>query len=292
METKLSLKKEITYIAITVIASVLSALGLWIFVYPSKFAPSGIDGIATMLQELTGLNAGIYSLALNLPLLIIAWFFLKKRYVIYTIIFTVLTSGLLVVCELVDLYQYITTTDKLISSLFSGIMLGVRTGLMLKIGASSGGIDIVACIVQKKKPYGHVERLISVICYIIMALSIFVYKDMECIFLSIVQMVVFEKASSLVLAETRNAIEIKIVTKFPEEIKQIILYELKHGVTVMQSKGGYTDEESTTLISVINTRQIPEFLKIVKRYPETFVYFNEVKGVNGNFRWFKDDEVK
>ena len=84
MKEKISVRRELRNLIITVFASVLSALGLWVFVYPSNFAPSGIDGIATMLQTLTGLNAGIYSLALNLPLLVIAWFFLKKRYVIYT----------------------------------------------------------------------------------------------------------------------------------------------------------------------------------------------------------------
>lgn len=292
MKEKISVRRELRNLIITVFASVLSALGLWVFVYPSNFAPSGIDGIATMLQTLTGLNAGIYSLALNLPLLVIAWFFLKKRYVIYTIVFTVLTSILLFICEAVDMYKYITTTDKLISAIFSGIMLGVRTGVMLKIGASSGGIDIVACIVQKKKPYSHIERLISIICYVIIGLSVFVYKDMECIFLSIVQMVIFEKMSSVVLSETRNAIEIKIITKEPDAIKSVVLHELKHGATIVESKGGYTEEGSMMLISVINTRQIPEFLSIVRRYPKTFVYFSDVKGVQGNFRWFEDDEVK
>lgn len=292
MQEKLLFKRELKNLIITIFATVLSSLGLWVFVYPSNFAPSGIDGVATMLQTLTGLNAGVYSLALNLPLLVVAWFFLKKRYVIYTIIFTVLTSALLVVYEAVDMYQYVTATDKLISAIFSGIMLGVRTGLMLKIGASSGGIDIVACIVQRKKPYGHIERFISIICYIIIGLSVFVYKDMECIFLSIVQMVVFEKLSSVVLSETRNAIEIKIITKEPDEIKAVVLHELKHGATILESKGGYTEEGSTMLVSVINNRQIPEFLTIVKRYPNTFVYFSDVKGVQGNFRWFKDDEVK
>ena len=263
-----------------------------IFVYPSDFAPMGIDGIATMLQKLTGINAGIYTLILNLPLFIAAWFILKKRYVIYTIIFIIITSGLLMLLEAVAFWQYVTETDKLIAALFSGLMLGVRTGVMIKIGGSAGGADIIACIVQSKKPYGNVERIISLICYVIMGLSYFVYWDMNCILLSIVQLVVFERVMSLVLSSTRNATETKIVTKHPEAIKRELLYTLKHGGTITESKGLFTGEEQTVISSVINNRQLPEFLRIMKKYPDTFVYYSDVKGVQGNFRWQKDDEAK
>ncbi len=289
---KLSFKKEALNVLWTLIASVLSAVGLYMFVYPSNFAPSGVDGIATMLQSITKVNAGIYSLLLNMPLLIIAWFLLKKRYVIYTVLFTVVTSVLLLVCEWIDLWQYQTETNKLISAIFSGVLHGARTGIMLKMGASSGGIDIVACMIQKKRPYGNVERLISIICYFIMGASFFVYNDLECIFLSIVQMFVFEKVSSTVLAETRKAIEIKITTKSPEAIKHEILHNLKHGATIVESKGMWTEEGNSVIFSVINRRQLPEFLKMIKKYPDTFVYYSNVQGVQGNFRWFKDDEAK
>ena len=289
---KIDPKKELKNFSLLLVACLFGAFGMHIFVYPSDFAPMGIDGIATMLQKLTGLNAGIYTLILNLPLFIAAWFILKKRYVIYTIIFIIITSGLLMLLEAVAFWQYVTETDKLIAALFSGLMLGVRTGVMIKIGGSAGGADIIACIVQSKKPYGNVERIISLICYVIMGLSYFVYWDMNCILLSIVQLVVFERVMSLVLSSTRNATETKIVTKHPEEIKRELLYTLKHGGTITESKGLFTGKEQTVISSVINNRQLPEFLRIMKKYPDTFVYYSDVKGVQGNFRWQKDDEAK
>ena len=288
----LDVKKETRNFLLLLVACLFGAFGMHIFVYPSSFAPMGVDGIATMLQELTGVNAGIYTIALNLPLFIAAWFILKKRYMIYTIVFIVITSGLLMILEVVDFWQYETETDRLIASFFSGIMLGVRTGVMIKIGGSTGGADIIACIIQSKKPYGNVERLISLICYAIMGLSYFVYWDMNCILLSIVQLIVFEKVMSLVLSSTRNATEVKIVTQHSREIKHELLYTLKHGGTLTESKGLFTGEERTVISSVINNRQLPEFLKIMKKYPDTFVYYSEVKGVQGNFRWQKDDIAK
>lgn len=292
MENKIEWKKEAVNIFWLVVASLFGAFGMHVFVYPSNFAPMGVDGIATMLQTLTGVNAGIYTFVLNLPLFIAAWFILKKRYVIYTILFIALTSGLLIVLEEVHMWQYVTETDRLISAIFSGIMLGVRTGVMLKIGGSAGGADIIACIVQSKRPYGNIERLISLICYGIMGLSYFVYRDLNCIFLSIVQLIIFEMVMKSVLSPTRNATEMKIVTKNPEEIKHELLYNLKHGATVVESRGMFTEEGSTIIFSVINNRQIPEFLRMIKKYPETFVYYSDVKGVHGNFRWMKDDEAK
>jgi uncharacterized membrane-anchored protein YitT (DUF2179 family) len=180
----------------------------------------------------------------------------------------------------------------MISAIFSGILLGARTGIMIKIGGSAGGADIIACSVQATKPYIHVERLISLICYLIMGLSFFVYKDLNCIFLSIIQLIVFEWVMKGILTPTRNAVEVKIITKHPKEIKQELLYLLKHGATYVDSRGMYTDEENNIIFSVINIRQIPELMKISEKYPDTFVYYSDVKGVRGNFRWNKDDIAK
>ena len=289
---KINIKKEVQNLLLLVVASVLGGIGMHVFVYPSNFAPMGVDGIATMLQLLTGLNAGFYTFILNLPLFILAWFILRKRYVFYTIIFIILVSSILVILDLMSFYQYIAESDKLISAIFSGILLGARTGIMIKIGGSAGGADIIACCVQAKRPYGNVERLISLICYIIMGLSFFVYWDLNCIFLSIVQLIVFEWVMKAILTPTRNAVEVKIVTRHTQEIKQELLYILKHGATHVKSRGMYTDEENNIIFSVINIRQMPEFMGMIKKYPDTFVYYSDVKGVRGNFRWNKDDVAK
>lgn len=289
---KNTLLKETSSAFVTIVAAMLSAFGLHIFVYPSHFAPSGVDGIATMLQEVTGLNAGVYSLIFNIPFLIIAWFVLKRRYVIYTLIFTVASSLMLMLLEYVDFYQFVTETDRLIPAIFSGAILGVRTGLMLKFGASTGGVDIIAGMIQIKRPHINIERIITIICYLIIVASYFVYRDVTSILLSFVQMFVFDKFAGSMLKDSRNAVEVKIVTKNPEAIKQEIIYNLKHGATILDSRGMYTDGESSIIISVINIRQIPEFLNIIKEHPDTFAYYGELMGVKGNFRWRKDDVVK
>lgn len=287
-----SVVKEARCVLLTVLAAVLSAVGMHVFVYPADFAPSGVDGIATMLYEITGFNAAYFVLLINLPLLLAAWFILNKRYVIYTVLFTVLSSVLLIVFELVGFPYFVSSGEGLVAAIFSGLIFGVRTGIMLKIGASSGGIDIIACAVQKKLPHKNPENIITLICYVIILASWFVYGKFTSILLSIVQMFVFERAAFSVQKDNRHAIEVKIITKNPEAIKADIIYNLKHGATVIDSRGMYTDGESNIVISIINVRQLPDFIEIMKKYPEAFTYYGEVQGVRGNFRWNKDDEVK
>ena len=285
-------------ILVVIVASVLSAIGLYVFVYPANFAPSGVDGVATMLQKITKVSAAVYTVLINLPLLLWAFFKLNKKYVIYTIIFTVLSSGLIYLLQEVNFPAYDVSTDKILPAIFAGIILGVRTGIMMKIGSSTGGIDIIACMIQQKKPHINIEKYISLICYFIIFLSYFVYKDeykesgenaLSCILLSIIQTFVLEKTIAYTLKDNRNAIEVKIITKAPDILKEKILFTLKHGATIVECTGMYTGEDRYMVVTIINVRQLGELTNIIKELPDTFIYYSDVTGIRGNFRWKKSD---
>ncbi|MBE6778126.1 MAG: YitT family protein [Ruminococcaceae bacterium] len=281
----------LTDILLTVAASVLSAIGLHVFVNAAGFAPSGVDGIAMMTQELTGINMGYVSLALNLPLLLAAWFFISRKYVVYTLLYTFLSSVMLIVAEQIELYQYVTQTNTWLAVFASGILLGVRTGIMVRMGASSGGMDIIAGMVQKRRPYLNVETLISLFCYIIIGLSFFVYHNLESVMMSVVQMMVFNLAMGAMLKPSRNAVEVRIITDLPEQFKTDILQELGHGATVIPCQGMFTGEQKSMIVTLINLRQMNDLIKISRRYPGCFIYYSETAGVWGNFRWNRFDKL-
>ena len=113
-------------VMITVATAFLVGMGMHIFIYPNDFAPSGVDGLATMLQKITGVNAGLFTLLINLPLLVAAWFVLKKRYVLLTVLYTVSQSLFLLLFEWLGLYQYVTTGDRILPALFGGVAQGLR----------------------------------------------------------------------------------------------------------------------------------------------------------------------
>ena len=274
------------------VSAFLSAIALYTFVNPANFAPSGVDGISMMVQKLSGINMGYISLAINIPLLIIAWFFISKKYVIYTSLFTVVSSVAMIVMEKVNMYEYITETHVWIAVFASGIMMGARTAIMIRIGGSTGGVDIIACIVQKKKPYMNIETLISLFCYVTIGISFFVYQNIESVIMSVVQMLIFNLAMNSVLKPTRNAVEVRIITDNPEKFKEDILVNLKHGATVIDCHGMFTGDDKAMIVTIINIHQMDELIKLSKKYDSTFVYFSDVSGILGNFRWRKSDAVK
>lgn len=275
-----------------IVASVLSAVGLYVFVNPANFAPSGIDGVSIMVQNIFGINMGYVSLAINLPLLAIAYFFINKKYVIYTTIFTVMSSLTIIAMEKFSMYEYVSENNVWVAVLASGIILGIRTAVMIKIGGSSGGVDIIACLIQKKKPYLNIESLISAFCYIIIAISFFVYGNLESVIMSVAQMIVFNTAMSYMLKNTRNAVEVHIITDDVKNLREDILKELKHGATIIDCKGMFTDSQKQMVVTIINIHQMSDLIKISKKYADSFMYYSDVNGVLGNFRWNKFDEIK
>ena len=120
----------------------------------------------------------------------------------------------------------------------------------------------------------------------------FVYQNIESVIMSVVQMLVFNLAMNSVLKPTRNAVEVRIITSNPEQFKEDILVNLKHGATVVDCHGMYTGEDKAMIITIINIHQMDELIKLSRKYDSTFVYFSDVSGVWGNFRWNKSDAVK
>jgi uncharacterized membrane-anchored protein YitT (DUF2179 family) len=292
------IKKESAHVLLTLVAAICSVVALHTFVVPSNFASSGIDGLCTVLYEITGLNMGWFKIMINLPLLILAYIFLKRKYVIYVMFFTFLDSLGVILLEKINFYIYIPDGlpaseligYRLIAALVSGIMMGVCIGIMLKIGYSSGGVDIVACLLHKWKPHINVERIISICAYSIVVISFFVYRDLTSIFLSAIQIFMSECIISIILKRERYAIEVKIVTKNPEEIKNEILYTFKHGATIVKSNGMYSGDDNYVIMSVMNVKEIPKLMNILKKYPDMFVYFSDGVRVQGDFH-FNDDEI-
>jgi uncharacterized membrane-anchored protein YitT (DUF2179 family) len=94
------------------------------------------------------------------------------------------------------------------------------------------------------------------------------------------------------MKSTRNAVEVKIITNQPEQFKHDILVNLKHGGTAIKCTGMYTDDDKTMIVTLINIRQMKELMDMARNHPNSFVYFSDVNGVWGNFRWRSTDEVK
>jgi uncharacterized membrane-anchored protein YitT (DUF2179 family) len=191
-------KREGLFICATILSAFFVSVGMHVFIYPNDFAPSGVDGLAAMLQQLTGINAGIFTVAINLPLLVAAWFLLRRRYVLYTLLYTLLFSGFLLLWESVGLFRYVAEGERILPALFGGVAQGI-TGVMLRIGASSGGVDVMGSMVHRRVPGRAVERIISLFSLAITALSLPVYGNFQSVLLSVIEIVVCERTTTCIL---------------------------------------------------------------------------------------------
>ena len=149
------LKKVLTYLCIMAIA-VICALNYNLFIFPNKFAPSGINGICTMIQYTTGINVGYLSLLINIPLSI--WVYLKvsKSMAFRSMLYVVTFSVSLVLFEYVDLSAFAYSTENgtstILGPLVGGIIFGSCYSLLVKASSNSGGTDFIAALIHKKRP--------------------------------------------------------------------------------------------------------------------------------------------
>lgn len=280
-------------------SGVLRALGIYIFVTPNDFAPGGINGISVLLEYATKLNAGWFLLMLNVPLFFVAFFCLGKREAVISTASMLLTSGLLILIDLIpgaESIRYLAPegADKIaygfLAAIAGGIFLGAALAVMLRSCGTSGGTTVLATLVNKKYRNLSVSGLTSAFDACVVFASFFVYNQGEPfalklspVLLALVSLFVTSKVCDAIMHGFSTAYKFEIVTEEPDSIADEILTKLHHGVTKITAEGMYTREGKNMLVCVIRKRHIAQLQRIIKKYPGTFAYFSPVSEVYGKF---------
>jgi uncharacterized membrane-anchored protein YitT (DUF2179 family) len=286
--------KTVLHCGFALICGIGYAAFLRIFVFGSGFAPMGVDGIATMIQHLSGFNAGYIGLIINVPLLVAAWFYLKRKYVLYTAMFVIAQQLSLLFFAHIELFQYVAENgDYIMAALIGGVLLGAICGIIQLFGGSTGGVDIVAGLVIRRAEHLRFDRVWLVVNLFMVLLSFLVYgHNITAVFLSLIYAFAYSKTIETLLKFPKSALMFNVITAYPSEIKQAVISELRHGVTILPAKGGFTDNEKSYLVCVVNKRDIGAFRQIIKGYDKTFAFFVEADDVIGNFRRGRNEAAK
>ena len=292
------LKKAWTYLVIALVA-LLSAVNYELFVFPNQFAPSGLNGICTMIQYVTGINVGYLSLIINVPLALWCYIEVSKPVALRSMVYVVVFSVGLVLLDYVDLsmFAYATEngTSKILGPLVAGITQGYVYSILMKASAYSGGIDFVSAIIHKRSPSRSVMGISFIINTFVALGSYFVYDfQMEPVILCIIYSFMSSTVGDRVMKSGREAVCFEIITDYPEEISREIIEKLHHSTTLIPAKGMYSGEEKNMLICVVNKTQAAAVTRIVRKYPNTFGIMDPVSEVMGNFKKMSEDgkEVK
>ena len=289
----ITLRKVITYAMIVMLACG-NAMSYHLFVFPNKFAPSGLNGLCTIIQEVFGLNVGYLSLMINIPLALMVFEFVNRKLAFRSMVYVVTFSAMLVILEHVDLSAFAYSTENgtstILGPLVAGIISGAVYAMLVKASAYTGGMDYVASLVRIKRPdlnFFYVTFLINV-C--VAGISYFVYDyQIEPVILCILYSFMSSTVSDNMLKSGRSAIRFEIITPTPEELSREIIAKLHHSATLIPAKGMYSGRETNILICVINKSQIAALSKIIRKYPNSFAIMSSVSEVMGNFKRLNTD---
>lgn len=273
-------------LAYDLMGSLLQAFGVWCFIEPCMIAPGGASGFALLINHMTGLPVGVLTLIINIPLLICAYIFLDKKMALKTVRTVILMTLILDGCVSPWIPQYIG--DRLISSVFGGILVGAGMALIFMEGSTTGGGDILAKLLQKKFPYMHTGYAIMIIDTVVIGASIIVFGQLEAALYGIISMVCTTQAIDAILYGMNKGTMVIIHSSRNHEIASLIMASLDRGTTFFRSVGGYSQKECETLMCVVDRKQFYLVKEIIDSCdPGAFVIVSETKEVYGE--GFLDD---
>ncbi len=266
-------------VAAIVLGNVLYALTVKVFLLPANLTSGGATGIALAAHYLTGLPVSVLLFFVNLSMLILGLIVLGKAFAVTTLLSTVLIPAALGVFDRL-LGDFVLTEDILLCTLFAGLGVGLFLGLVIRTGASTGGMDIPPLILYKcfRIPVS-VSLYVFDVCILLLQVP---YQKAE----NILYGIVFVMLSAIALDKTMmigtTQTEVKIVSGKSEEIRDAILKQLDRGVTLLNAEGGYLHDKSQMIFSVISNRELFKLEKIVHGIdPACFMVVTRVSEVKG-----------
>ena len=286
-------KKVWTYFVVALIAFVV-AVNYELFIFPNSFAPSGINGICTMIQHVFGISVGYLSLLVNIPLAIWCYIEVSKPVALRSMVYVGVFSVALLILDHVDLSTFAYSTEngtsKILGPLVAGIIMGYCYNLLMRSSAYSGGTDFISAIIHKRNPNKSVMGISFILNAIVAVGSYFVYDyQMEPVILCIIYSFASTTVGERLTKSGREAIRFEIVTDHPGEISKEIIAKTKHTTTVFPAKGMYSGRETNVLICIVNKTRAATVSKIIRKYPRTFAVMGQVNAVMGNFKELNTD---
>ncbi|MBP1761190.1 MAG: hypothetical protein H6Q64_732 [Firmicutes bacterium] len=258
------------------LGALIAATGLELFLIPNKLIDGGIIGISILSSYVSGLPLAYFMIGLNLPFLILGYSHIGK-----TFTFSTLYS----VCALSFFTTLLTpvpafTKDLLLVAVFGGVVLGVGVGLILRVGGSLDGTEIIALIISPKLSVSIGE--------VIMVFNIFILGSAGFIFgwenamYSIIAYFIAYKTIDLVMGGLEESKSVIIISDQSVEISNAILSRLGRGVTHFYAKGGYTEEEKEVLFCVVSRLELAKLKTIVFDFdPQAFMTVEILQDVHG-----------
>lgn len=265
------------YVIIALGCTIMAA-GVSLFLLPNELSTGGFSGIATIVYYFFKVPMGVTVLALNIPLLIIAYFKIGKQ------LFARSIYGTIVFSLMIDLIDKITplTHDRFLGCIYGGVFAGIGTAIILKFDASTGGSDLLSHIIRAYKKQYKSSSLILSVDTVVIALNVIFFKNIEIGLYSAIAIFLMGKMIDLIFEGVNFTKVIFIISPKYEEIAGQISASINRGSTGLFSKGMYTDQEKLTLLCVGSRTEAYEMQSIAKEIDkEAFIIIMNAREVIG-----------
>lgn len=282
MRKTLESKRELgKHFLILIGSAIITAIALNEFLVPGKIFSAGINGISQIIStllEMGGihLSTGWFILLFNIPIGLLGWFKVGRSFTLYSIAVAILTSLMAIVVPVNNI-----SNNSLLAALFGGILTGVGVAYPLKNGFSTGGMDIVAVVLEKTTGR-TIGTLMMMINFSIVILAGFLF-GWESALYTIISIYAMSRVVDSI--HTRHQkLTAFIVTTQQEAVISELNKTLIRGITVMPSFGAYTRKDSAVLMTVISRYELYSLEHAVKDVdPAAFVNLVNTVDIEGNF---------
>ncbi len=257
----------------------LYALAIALFVLPTGLITGGTTGIALVVHHQWGVPISLFVGAFNIAMFVAGAMVLGKAFAFTTVISTFYYPVILGVFERLT-GDELVTDDPMLAAIFAGLLIGAGIGLVIRAGASTGGMDIPPLILNKKWGLSVSLTLSAFDCIILLLQMIF--ADMEMILYGILLVLLYTIVLDKMLLIGKNQVQVKVISGKYKEINLAIQQKMDRGTTLFQVQGGYTHKESMAVLAVISGRELPKINELVMGIdPNAFMIINQVSEVRG-----------
>ncbi len=266
-------------VALVLLGNMLYALAVKLFLLPANLISCGTTGIALVVNHLTGMPMSWFIFVFNMVMLAVGWWILGKKFAMTTVLSSMFYP---IALELLNRFlgDIRITEDLLLNALFAGLGLGGSLGIVIRAGASTGGMDIPPLVLKK---LFHIPVSVSlwVFDFCIMLTQMTFHKAEDLLY-GILLLFVISFALNKVLLLGTSRTEVKIVSQRSGEIRDAILSRIDRGVTMLHGEGGYLHKQTEIILSVVSNHELPRIEQLARGIdPDCFMIVTRVTEVWG-----------
>lgn len=262
-----------------VLGNLMYAMAVNLFIVPNDLITGGTTGLALFFNRTAGIPVSAFVWCFNVTMFLWGAWVLGKEFALSTAASTVIYPLMLSILEWTGVPGFVIE-EKLVAVLYAGLLIGAGIGVVMRAGASTGGMDIPALIGKKKWNF-NVSFVIYLFDCIILALQV-AAADLYSILYGILLIMVYTLVLDKVLVMGTAKIQVKIVSREYEKINRLLGERIDCGTTLLHMESGYLHQEQEMVLAVISSRDLPKVNQLIlDTDPEAFIVVSQINEVRG-----------